>query len=68
MPAILSIYVCLMASPQDCHWETPAQEPVAFIECLLTGQSKGIAWAEQHPKWIFDKRYRCIPGEPGRDI
>lgn len=68
MLAILSLYVCLATAPEECRWETPAQEPIAFMACVATGQSLGLAWAHEHPKWTFGRRYRCIIGEPGHDI
>lgn len=71
MLVTLSIVMCLAGQPHietRCQTLWPSDEDriqASPSACMLRGMELSSIYAEEHPKWEFD-RVRCTPGNAPR--
>jgi hypothetical protein len=62
MIALLTLVICSIAMPMDCHEFQPPQERMSLMACVSGSQAFAASWQGQHPGWRV-QRIRC-GGQP----
>lgn len=47
----ITLFVCLIASPDVCHEEQPPTAVISEMQCMIQSQQIAAEWVGDHPKW-----------------
>lgn len=63
----LILVVCLSATPDVCHEETPPVDVASPMSCMVQGQQVAAEWLSEHPKWQVSG-WKCQMGPREKQV